>query len=124
MELYIPPLGTKLQLTRPWTFLLHGEYRNHTLFTHLGIPKVSRKIEITHYRYHEYADRVVTLPSGTVLTVDRIYIRKGGVDFNSVTFFLPKEKRKQPHGIGASGKAVRFWVKLASVNTIICDIIE
>lgn len=52
----------------------------------------------------------VTLKAGQVLSVDRVYIRRGASDFSSITF----------NYIGApkgSGR-VRFWAKLADVNTI------
>jgi hypothetical protein len=50
-----------------------------------------------------------TLPAGTVLKVDRIYIRKGkGMsDYSSVTFYATIGKKKY-----------RFWSKLADVNNI------
>lgn len=56
----------------------------------------------------------VSLKAGQVLTVDRIYVRKGASDFSSITF----------NYIGApkgSGR-VRFWAKLADVNTIEFDL--
>jgi hypothetical protein len=60
---------------------------------------------------------LVTLPEGTVLTVDRYYIRSGANDFDSITFRLPKPagKRKKGDPVPPSG---RFWVKLRDANTI------
>lgn len=58
----------------------------------------------------------VFLKAGQVLTVDRIYVRKGASDFSSITF----------NYIGApkgSGR-VRFWAKLADVNTIEFDLVK
>lgn len=66
----------------------------------------------------------VILPAGTILKVDRIYIRKGLKDFSSITFFAEglgevevmrgynwsKKKKKQ--------KSLRFWVKLSDCNKI------
>lgn len=59
----------------------------------------------------------VTLPEGTVLTVDRYYIRSGANDFDSITFRLPKPtgRRKKGDPVPPSG---RFWVKLRDANTI------
>jgi len=66
----------------------------------------------------------VTIPAGTILKVDRIYIRKGSKDYSSITFFanMPavelvrrqnfkkiKKERK---------KAIRFWAKLSECNEI------
>lgn len=59
----------------------------------------------------------VTLPKGTQIKVDRIYIRQGGESFNSVTFRTTKicpEKRFA---------SKRFWVKLREANEIVADII-
>lgn len=47
------------------------------------------------------------LPKGTVLTVDRIYIRKGAKDFSSVTFKTV-----------LNNKTYRFWLHLSDVNRI------
>ena len=52
----------------------------------------------------------VTLKVGQVLSVDRVYIRRGASDFSSITFnYLGTPK--------GSGR-VRFWAKLADVNMI------
>jgi len=53
----------------------------------------------------------VSLPKGTVLAVDRIYIRQQASDFDSVTF------RLQSTPGGKKGKP-RFWAKLSDVNKI------
>lgn len=53
----------------------------------------------------------ITLPVGTKLKVDRIYIRKGASDFSSISFFATIDK-----------KDYRFWAKLADVNTIEADV--
>lgn len=60
--------------------------------------------------YHSKSVSVpVTWPKGTVLKIDRIYIRKGLEDFSSLTFTTKPEGMK---------KQVRFWAKLADVNKI------
>lgn len=85
----IPSIGDVLILDKPWTFRLFHEYRNETL------------LAVFDKKYNE--DRggytVVTLPRGTELRVDRIYIRKGVKDYDSLTFLakgLRKEKVKLP----------------------------
>ncbi len=55
---------------------------------------------------------IVTLPKGLILTVDRIYIRKGKEDFDSITFNVPK---KTSNVEGLNG---RFWAKLSDVNRL------
>lgn len=61
----------------------------------------------------------VTLPKDTTLTVDRIYIRRGGEAFDSVSFRIPKNKKLPPELAKFGG--VRFWVKLNDANEIVCD---
>jgi hypothetical protein len=51
-----------------------------------------------------------TFPAKSVLIVDRIYIRQGQDDYDSVTF----RSKYQQTGFGK----VRFWAKLDDVNTM------
>ena len=64
----------------------------------------------------------VTLLAGTVLSIDRIYIRKGSSDFSSVTFYaknLGEVSFKQRWSTKVTKKkSLRFWVKLNDCNTI------
>lgn len=57
-----------------------------------------------------------TFPKGAVLIVDRIYIRQGQDDFDSVTFRAKHYHSAQQTGFGKKGKMVRFWAKLDDVN--------
>jgi hypothetical protein len=70
----------------------------------------------------------VTLPAGTVLSIDRIYIRKGASDFSSITFYAKGlgEIQKQPSTWDRNPKpkkkkALRFWAKLEDCNRINFD---
>lgn len=90
---------------------------------------------------------MASFPKGTILRVDRIYIRKGKSDWDSVTFCVahaPGDENRAK----ASGKAytwagrddasipeadkkkeqklkgARFWVKLENVNDIVCKVVE
>jgi len=63
----------------------------------------------------------ITLPKDTTLVVDRIYIRRGGEAFDSVTFRIPKNKKLPPELARFGG--TRFWVKLNEANNIVCDIV-
>lgn len=54
----------------------------------------------------------VTLPAGTCLEVDRIYIRQKSGEFDSVTFKI-RADRKSPYN------NVRFWVKRSDANNIV-----
>lgn len=64
------------------------------------------------------------LPAGTVLVMDRIYIRKGKDDFDSITFLVESSPMPGLKGTGKrgflSGK-VRFWVRLEEANNIECE---
>lgn len=59
----------------------------------------------------------ITLPTGTQLSVERIYIRKGAEAFNSVTFRTTKNCPDLKY------RNKRFWVKLRDANKIVADII-
>lgn len=54
----------------------------------------------------------VTLPIGTCLEVDRIYIRQKAGEFDSVTFKIRTEKKHPMHN-------VRFWVKRSDANNVV-----
>jgi hypothetical protein len=108
MKLYVPEIGDKLKLTSDWTFDLHWEHRNQALIEHFFNEKFSWG--------KEEGPRSVTLPAGTVLTVDRIYIRQGVSEYSSISFYA---------GIGEGGKGnfgkpknPRFWATLSDCNNI------
>lgn len=55
-----------------------------------------------------------SLPAGTELQVDRIYIRKGLKDFSSITFYVVSSPKPE---LNASKKSKRrFWAKLSDCN--------
>lgn len=115
MKLMIPTIGVVIELTRPWTFTLFQERRNHAFAKALGL-------EWQKYAYGREAQvEAVTLPVGSRLTVDRIYLRQQKTEYDSVTFRLnmhltAAQRRKQ----GVLGG--RFWVKLYDVNRIVGEI--
>lgn len=134
MRLCIPHIGTSLVLQDDWTFRLFYERRNMAFLKSLPVvtfdqhgridlSKFLRSPEFEAEPHHfswsggdlYYLD--YTLPEGTHLKVDRIYVRKGkGYDrFDSVTVCVnthltPAKARKQGLTRG------RFWAKLADVN--------
>ena len=77
--MHIPSIGDQFVLTADWQFKLFNEYRNATLMELMGD---TRK---TSYG-HNMSSIPCTIPKGAVLAIDRIYIRKGLEDFDSVTF--------------------------------------
>lgn len=58
---------------------------------------------------------VVTLPMGSILSVDRIYIRKGASDYSSISFYL------KSHSTLQLKKKPRFWAKLEDCNNIMFE---
>lgn len=105
MKLYVPEIGDRLKLTADWQFGLHDEYRNKTLLEHFGLA-----VNNCNKVYN------VTIPTGTVLIVDRIYIRQGLQEWSSITFYA--------EGIGSGKghfgrpKSARFWATLVDCNKL------
>ncbi len=68
----------------------------------------------------------VILPAGTLLKIDRIYIRKGASDYSSITFFakdlgevvIPGSRWSWGNQKPTKRKAQRFWAKLSDCNKI------
>ena len=129
MFLCIPTVGQKVVVVEGWTFKLYWERRNDSLFTLFDIQRPPVRTFYEDYEGGEDAWKAarlglhpkpplrhneVTLPAGTVLTIDRIYLRKGNEEFDSITFII--NGAKQLGKVGAHAR-VRFWVKLEDVNT-------
>lgn len=113
--LHIPEISEKLRLTAPWEFPLFFEYRNRDFAF-----KVRTDItpESFYHSHGSMGSAIVTLPAGTVLRVDRIYIRRGLSNFSSITFTavsIPGLDPKKRSGFRGHG---RFWAKLADCNEI------
>lgn len=106
MKMMIPPLGARIRLTANWSFDLHYDYRNENVYELFGVFQHLRGA-IAGYEEDAYpplhrigsADKEparATLPAGTLLTLDRYYIRQGTGDFDSVTFALPSQPLAAP----------------------------
>lgn len=111
MKLQIPDIGDKLVLSDWWDFFIHYEYRNEGFLNGLLGKK---KINVWNCNGKKMA---VRLPPKTVLSVDRVYIRKGANDFSSITFRIesvPTPERIIPLWQKLLKK--RFWAKLSDVN--------
>lgn len=131
-RIFIPVLGQALELTKDWTFQVHIEKRNAKLMSVLGhdyedlIPHTRYDVEIEEPKREGFVGvkrlsnfrveppkkvldgpLMATIKQGTTIYVDRIFIRKGSAEFNSMTFIIKKFYR---------AKNVRFWVKLNEVN--------
>ena len=137
MILCMPTVGQKVRVLdgQEWKFKLYSEYRNYGAWEYFSEKSGHRfemersgwhcDFEIDGYEnYRAYRDEhgeepprrhlPVTLPAESVLTIDRIYLRKGAGEFDSLTFIL--NGAKIPGKKGANAR-VRFWVKLDDVNS-------
>lgn len=89
MKLYIPSVGDHIKLLAPWEFTLYSESRNNTLFEFLEVPGFDR----SKWK-QDVPPTPVTIPAGEILKIDRIYIRKGKDEFDSVTFMWKGKRTK------------------------------
>lgn len=120
MKLFVPPLRTRLKLLEPWSPRLFAEHRNYDIWAHLtaGAPPV--KWNSDHFAH-------VTFYEGMILAVDRIYIRNGQLDFDSITFTIYDGPMlnlvSKSRGGTWTGRAPRFWVKLEDANGMEVEIV-
>jgi hypothetical protein len=139
--LCIPEIGTRLVLADDWVFNLYNESRNESLVEAVRFPddcgkipwyananvdsaaKAGWSVSDEANSYDRLFYKQITLPKGTALKIDRIYIRKGSSGFSSVSFFIER-KSVDPNFseickriYNGKGKC-RFWTKLKNVNTI------
>lgn len=125
MRLHIPACGDRIKLTEDWTFDVYLEHRNLKFAEHRGLLKdgETSKMYWIHENptapWHErrMARRTTTLKAGTILEVDRVYIRQHSKrvaeveeNYDSVSFRVVGEKHN------------RFWAKLADANSIECEL--
>ena len=144
---FMPTIGSQFRLETDWTFRLHSEHRNNSVFKALGLIEEKRltrrygdgqthtwdavvrvvDVDSANPDYPIWSGwKTITMPAGTVLQIDRIYLRKGSEDFDSLTFLLvdsPDEKLKpwkriKPGAKAALNAALRFWAKLPDVQGV------
>jgi hypothetical protein len=123
IRFFVPEIGTAIRLTEDWTFRLHGESRNSPLLRALDI-----EWQRPQWRYHGGLTNKKVLPTvvdvtfkaGTILKIDRIYIRKGVKEYSSVTFHAVKGAQATYDGVDHVLKkaGARFWAKLSDVNKL------
>jgi hypothetical protein len=92
MKMYIPSIGDQIQLTQDWNFSLQNESRNSTLWEIATGEEMKDEwhwVDINDSSKGRVGKIVipVIIPVGEILKIDRIYIRKGMDDFDSITFF-------------------------------------
>ena len=94
-----------------------GAYRREFFDGEVLVNAKKWLVEQRKQAYKEFDDfgksnpLITTLSKGTILEVDRIYIRKGASDFSSLTFKIRNEK------------VLRFWIPLEKVNQINCIVV-
>ena len=122
-KLFIPACGDRLVLSKAWEFTLYLESRNikfaqeHKLYT----PDENGRWG-SYDRNHNLRKVRATLPAGTVLECDRVYIRTQNksrmladgpadeIDYDSITWKVMKGDKMV--------KNQRFWCKLADACEI------
>ncbi|NTX18023.1 hypothetical protein [Burkholderia cepacia] len=145
-KLHIPRLGADLVLLRDWSFRLFNEYRNAGLQQAVGLSnpfgglrdfwgaKPAERVAalensnwreadgslstVKEHYFNGELQHPLTIPAGALLTVDRIFVRRGAADFDSVTFWLKASKVPVTINGRQVKKSVRFWAKLDDVNLI------
>lgn len=134
MKLFIPELGTQLQLTKAHSVKIEYERRNSiiadcspelwaeyqkldkdywTICYNFNSANRGHALSEAYEALKKFKNEkpcFITLPKNTVLEVDRIYIRQGSAQYSSVTFKIRGKK------------VLRFWLTLSDVNKIDCNI--
>lgn len=113
MKLFIPTVGSKFKLTKDWSFSVYSDYRNKSL----------AKFKNSPYEFNDYysATKVgfLTIPADSVIKIERIYIRKGKEDYDSLTFSIKSTSLElDPDKKKLHKTVARFWSKLEDCNQI------
>lgn len=107
MKIWIPTIGDHIRLTEDWVVGIKPDYRNYSLLD--KVQTVAVVIGDTL--------KTVVFPAGTVLKIERVYIRSNFRAYDSVTFrvkFCPEKKFEK----------TRFFASLTDVNKMEAERIE
>jgi hypothetical protein len=122
--LFVPDINTKLRLVLPRQFHIHSESRNEKFLQWIFQDPAFRS-----YRSYRGDKNLgpwsVTMNPGSILIVDRVYIRqgKGFEDFSSLTFRIQKGSTITYKGDIMTAKGNhRFWAKLRDVNKLMVEV--
>jgi hypothetical protein len=122
MKMYIPNIGDKIQLSKNWQFPCFLERRNYDF-----IRKMRPDVTLPDSKWGLYREDsqsyAITLPKGTILRIDRVYIRQTATDFASVSFIVSRMPGTTAKSDGLRGFG-RFWAKLVDVNEIEFKVFE
>lgn len=90
MKFYIPDVGSRLKITQDFLPELIWEHRNIEVI--LAVPSHGKRYDELYAadRYEDICDRSypVLFRADTILSVQRVYIRKGASDYSSLTFHI------------------------------------
>lgn len=119
-KMYVPEIGDLITLAADWSFSLYSESRNVDLGLALGFVSSGKRwncnLNETGFRMYSVKDAgTVTIPIGTVLKVERVYIRRSASEFSSLTFRIVETLDPRAN---ADVTKKRFWAKLADVNAM------
>jgi hypothetical protein len=126
-KLFIPACGDRLTLTAPWEFTLYLESRNMKFAEARGLYKPGKGDSWGAYdRSHNLKKVQASLPAGTVLECDRVYIRtqnksrlKADGDANEIDYDSIMWKVMQGEKMARNQ---RFWCKLSDACEIEYDL--
>lgn len=126
MNFCIPTIGTNIRLINDWQFQVCGEHRNISLLEALKAPPRWQPTDPQYSRWwgrgYEVLDRYdLTLQAGTVLMIDRLYVRKGNSGMDSMTFTVvdsPDKRIVTKKKGGPLSRKPRFWVSMEDANKI------
>jgi hypothetical protein len=104
MNIFIPPLGTKLTLLEDWHFELPDEYLNHRMIAILKAAPPARDIV-------RNATWRAILPVGTELVIRTIDVRQAQNGFEKIAFSAKIGKNP----------STRFFVRGACANKIVAS---
>lgn len=130
MKFYVPRLGDMIQIKQDLNFTLDAESRNLSLWKYIFATDkdfadavnadypgtyVKGKIDVLPW---ELKNIPYTIPKGTVLIVDRVFVRAGARDFDSVTFIIQDDPNFD------TKNDIRFYVRLSELNGIKFEMYE
>lgn len=105
-KIHIPQVGDEFKIIKNWSCKVFNEYRNAKVFEALSIDTAESNTHIE-----------ITLPLGTVIRIERVYVRAPASSYDSVTLRIISSPIK-------SLAKARFWVKLSEINKLEFEEVE
>lgn len=105
-KIHIPQVGDEFKITKNWNCNVFNEYRNSKVFEALSIDNSAKNTHIE-----------ITLPVGTTIRIERVYVRAPASSYDSVTLRILSSPIK-------SLAKARFWVKLSEINKLEFEEVE